>query len=274
MSGGPDLAAVLGPLIDLVRASAPAVALTVARFFPVVWLAPTFGGRLLPAPARVALVLGLSLVLMPPGAADAAPVGVHLIGALLVEALLGITLGLLSSLPFELARAGGHLVDVARGAAFAQVIAPGLGDRATPTGDVLHLALLVAVTAAGGDRLILAALAESQAALPAGALLAQGGMAHLAETALDATARLVAAALMLAAPPVVVALLADLVLGVVGRVVPQLPLFFLGMPVKTVLGLLFVALAAGPMLGVLFDEAASLPHDLADLVHRLAGAPS
>lgn len=272
MNGAPDLVAVLGPLLDLAGASLPSVALGVARLFPVVWLAPTFGGRLLPAPARVALVLGLSLVLVPPDAA--VPTGAAFAGALVVEVVIGLALGLLSSLPFELARAGGHLVDVARGAAFAQVIAPGLGDRATPTGDVLHLALLVAVTAAGGDRLILAALADTQAILPAGAFLTDGGMAHLAEAALEATATLVAAALMLAAPPVVVALLADLVLGVVGRVVPQLPLFFLGMPVKTVLGLVLVALAAGPMLSLPFEAAARLPEEILDLVHAVAGASS
>jgi flagellar biosynthesis protein FliR len=270
-SGVADLAGSLGPLLQLASAHLAPVSLAVARLAPIVWLAPIFGGRLLPAPARITLVLGLALVLAPPAEGGQLQVGLALLGALAVEALIGLSLGLLSSLPFELARAGGHLVDVARGASFAEVMAPGLADRATPIGDVLYLALLVALTAAGGDRLFILALADGFAALPPGAPIALAGGAAMAGSLLDATSALLSTALVLAAPPVIVALLADVVLGVVGRVVPQLPLFFLGMPLKTVLGLLLVAFALGPMLAALLQGAADTPEIVVAMTDWLAG---
>jgi flagellar biosynthetic protein FliR len=51
-----------------------------------------------------------------------------------------------------------------------------------------------------------------------------------------ASAKLIEAAIGLAAPAVVALLLADLALGALGRAVPQIPLYFVGMPAKALLG--------------------------------------
>jgi flagellar biosynthetic protein FliR len=47
---------------------------------------------------------------------------------------------------------------------------------------------------------------------------------------------LIEAAIGLAAPVLVSLLLADLALGALGRAVPQIPLYFVGMPAKALLG--------------------------------------
>ncbi len=267
----PNLASDLSLFLELAAASLYPTTLSAARLIPIVWLAPTFGGRLLPLPARITLALGLSLVLAPPWTSEAVPLGLSFALALTIEMLIGTALGLLASLPFELARASGHLIDVSRGAAMAQVIAPGLCDRATPTGDILYLAILVALTAAGGDRLLILALADGFVHLPPGAALTLEGSGAIGKELIEATSALLATALLLAAPPLIAALLADLLLGVVGRVVPQLPLFFLGMPVKTVLGLLVVAFALGPILSAVFESGAEMLETILDLLCFLGG---
>ncbi len=260
-------AADLSPLIEIVAEHLSPVALAAARLLPIVWLVPLFGGRLLPVPARLTITVGLAWVLAPP----IPPVAVDLTfaGHLLLEALTGLCLALLASLPFELARSGGHLVDVVRGSSLAQVIAPGLGDRATPTGDVLYLALLAALATCGGDRFIIVALTAGFAALPPGAAMEPGMTALMGDVLLETTAVMLSSALLLAAPVIIIALLSDTVLGVVGRIVPQLPLFFLGMPVKTVLGLVMVALALGPMLGTLLEKGLHMPEMLAIICELL-----
>ncbi|MFW6368997.1 MAG: EscT/YscT/HrcT family type III secretion system export apparatus protein, partial [Myxococcota bacterium] len=215
-------------LFDLAFTHLPAHALTAARLIPIVWLAPSFGGRLLPAPARLCLALCLCFVLAPLPAGDA-PTGLALMTGIACEATLGLVLGLLASLPFELARSGGHLIDTMRGTSFSQVIAPGLQGATTPVGDLLYLALLVALTTAGGDRLLIETLAECVTAMPPGAIVSPGTSLHMSVSVIDATTALLRSALLLAAPPLFACLLADLVLGVAGRLVPQLPLFFLGM---------------------------------------------
>jgi flagellar biosynthesis protein FliR len=65
--------------------------------------------------------------------------------------------------------------------------------------------------------------------------------------AVAASGRLIEAAIGLAAPVVVALLLADILLGVIGRAVPRVPIHFVGMPLKALLGLGTVLLGLGGM---------------------------
>jgi flagellar biosynthesis protein FliR len=58
----------------------------------------------------------------------------------------------------------------------------------------------------------------------------------MAMVAIAASAKLIEAAIGLCAPAVVALLLADILLGMVGRAVPQIPVYFVGMPLKALLG--------------------------------------
>jgi flagellar biosynthetic protein FliR len=58
----------------------------------------------------------------------------------------------------------------------------------------------------------------------------------MAMAAIAASAKLIESAVGLCAPVIVAMLLADLVLGIVGRAVPQIPVYFVGMPLKALLG--------------------------------------
>jgi flagellar biosynthetic protein FliR len=58
----------------------------------------------------------------------------------------------------------------------------------------------------------------------------------MAMVAIAASAKLIEAAIGLCAPAVVALLLADILLGIVGRAVPQIPLYFVAMPLKALLG--------------------------------------
>jgi len=51
-----------------------------------------------------------------------------------------------------------------------------------------------------------------------------------------ASAKLIESAIGLCAPVVVALLLTDILLGIVGRAVPQIPIYFVGMPLKALLG--------------------------------------
>ncbi len=262
----------LAALLEGAGHQAAPVALAVARLGPVLYLAPSFGGRLVPAPIRLGIALGLS-VLVAGGGGVVAPAGVALVAALAREAALGVGLGLLAAIPFEAARAGGHVIDVVRGASLTQALVPTAGTSASPLGELLYLGLLVTVTAAGGNRLLLGALARSFRVLPPGAPWVAGAASGLGASLVDTTAGLVACAVALAAPAAIAAVVTDLALGVVGRIAPQLPLFFLGLPVKAALGLGAVALGAAVLLGRLAGDAAGVPSGLVHLAHLAAGAP-
>ena len=64
---------------------------------------------------------------------------------------------------------------------------------------------------------------------------------------LAASAQMLEAALGLAAPALVALLLADLLLGMIGRAAPQIPLYFVGMPLKALLGVGAVLVAVATL---------------------------
>jgi flagellar biosynthetic protein FliR len=68
------------------------------------------------------------------------------------------------------------------------------------------------------------------------------------------TARLLEATLALAAPAVVALLLADLVLGAVARMAPQIPVYFVGMPLKALAGVGIVLVGIGGLQTALYGS--------------------
>lgn len=182
---------------------AAAIVCAAARMLPVALVAPPLGGPLGWAARLVvgALLVGLvaPALVGRPGEASAAAVA--------REALVGLFMAVIVAAPFWAARAGGALVDRARGAR----------DRAVETAyGLLALALFAAV---GGPRLVVVGVAESYAALPALAPLDAGaGLQVLVE----AGGRIVASGIAVAAPVLAAALLAELVMAAVARAQPAL----------------------------------------------------
>lgn len=228
--------------------------LVVARILPVVFIAPFFGGPSVPAPVKMAISLTLAAVLFPAvrGAMGGAlPEGPLLYLALLVKELaIGFTLAFIASLVFRAAEMAGQAVDVLRGANMVTALAPELGERVSVVADFWVQTLVVLFFLIGGHHVMLTAFAESYATLP---LLAfpspAAGLGPAAEWVVRLTGQMFVVALALAAPALVALLLADLVLGLAARVAPNIQVFFLGMPLKALLGLAMILLAAHALLG-------------------------
>lgn len=194
-------------MMDLV---AVLVALTVvaARMLPLVELMPVLSGPWVPRTVRLAVALGLTLLVAPTAIPPAllAPPALGLldvVGMVVRELLVGIALGFASSLVFEAARMAGAMVD--RQAALH-------GED----GPVSRLYLLVAVVlffGLGGGKLWIYAIAQSYVALPL------SGGAHLADGLIVArmVADAISVAVLLALPVLTVVLVAELCLAVSAR---------------------------------------------------------
>jgi len=235
-----------------------ATALGGARLAPVIWMVPPLGGARLPASVRVGFALLLALVAAPllvgpsgQGAAGLAQAPAVTVGLLLArEGLVGFCLALVAAAVFRAAELAGRLADTLRGANVAEVLAPTSDERASPLGALyLLLATLVFLQLGGVQRLV-EALMQSYQALPiAGGLGPAPGRAALVVAA--ASARLIAAGVALSAPVVVAVWLTDLALGLVARAVPQIPVYFLGLPLKGLLAVGIVLAGLGTLSGAL-----------------------
>jgi type III secretory pathway component EscT len=246
-------------LRELLALLAPAL-LCSLRLLPVAMVSPFLGGPLVPAPARMALALGLGAcvahlraVAVPDGLARGA-------SAAAVELAAGVFLAFLATVPVEAARAAGRLADTVRGATLAELHVAPIRQRESASGDLLAQWVVVLAAWAGADRLLVRGLLGSYAALPPGLPFSPG---VAAEVALRGASELLGCAVSLAAPAAAGVLAADLVLGLAARTSPSLANSGAAPKARGALGLAMLALAASGAAGRLVSLV-SLPISAAD----------
>lgn len=218
--------------------------LGVCRLGAAMLASPILGGKLVPPTVRLALALGLTLLFAPAlraGLPDS-PGLAWLAATAVKEVLIGAALGFLAGIPLWAAEAAGRLADGARGGPLGEV--QGGGDGAnTPLGELGLRLGLVLLFASGGHLVFLRGVALSYDAFPLAGAPDPARVALLGDAALGAASHLVVAALTMAAPVLAALFVADLVLGLVGRVAPQLGVSAMVLPARALLGVLILALA-------------------------------
>jgi type III secretory pathway component EscT len=229
------------------------VGLGAARTVPVTWLVSPLGGPRLPAMARVAFGLLLAALAAPAlgPAAARADLGRAGAGLLLLvlsrELVVGFGLGFVVSFAFRAAETAGRLVDVLRGASLAEVLVPTSEERASPAAALYGLLATLVFLELGGVPRLLSALLASYEAVPLAGSVAPATLRAAASVVVLSSARLLEAAVALAAPVVVALWLTDLALGMVARVAPQVPVYFVGLPAKGLLAVGVVLLGLGAL---------------------------
>ncbi len=219
----------------------PAALLAALRLAPVAMASPFLGGPLVPPVVRLALAAGLGIAgASLAGGTVAPPDALSFAGSAARELALGAVLAVLAAAPVEAARAAGRLADTLRGATLAELHVAPIRQRESAAGDLLAHWVVVLAAWAGADRLLVAGLLGSFAAIPVGAPFAA---ASAREAALLASGQILACAAAVAAPVAAGVLAADLALALVARVAPQLGAVNAAQPARAALGLL--ALAAG-----------------------------
>ncbi|WP_422097680.1 flagellar biosynthetic protein FliR [Variovorax sp.] len=204
-------------------------------------MTPVFYAVPLPTTVRALLLLSLAVALaagLP--ASNASWNGWSaLLASALAEVALGATLGLGILLAFGAFSVAGQLLDVQLGFGIAQVFDP-VTQRPTPilTTAFNYLAVLVFFVL-NGHHALLRGLGFSIERFPVGA---SWSVAHAALPVLKQAAGLFTLGFALAAPVVFCILLVEFVLGVVGRNLPQMNMFAMGIPVKIIAGLLALSL--------------------------------
>jgi len=247
---------------DRLTALVLGLALGAARATPIVWMVAPLGGPRLPAPARVGLALLLATLASPILAASvggAAQVWASASAPALAllfarEVLVGLCLGFVADAAFRAAEMAGRLSDTLRGANIAEILVPTADERSSPLGVLYLLLATVVFLQIGGVPRLSAALLDSYRVLPVGGGLDAQSARQAAAIVTAAAARLIAAGVALAAPVIVALWLTDLALGLVARAAPQVPVYFIGLPLKGLMAIGLVLLSLGVLEGVLAGD--------------------
>lgn len=215
--------------------------------------APGFGGAFLPAQMKVALTALLAIALMPlvgvPQIDSATGVAV-VVGR---EMAIGLSLALALRALTAAAELGGHLVGFQMGLSYSAIVDPGSGVRNNAVA-ILYLNIAIVVFfLTNAHHAVLRALGDSYRMLPI-------GTGHVGQSVAQGVVALLglvfAFGVRLAAPLVVVLLVAEVGLALVARAAPALNLMAVGGPLRLILGLLLLGVIAPAAVG-LFSTAYS-----------------
>jgi type III secretion protein T len=247
-----------------------AVALIGARLIPVAFLCPLLGGPQAPTHIKLGVVLTLSLfVHLEGGVASSAGTTLDYVGVAAQEILLGTTLGILASLPFDTARMSGRFIDLFRGSS-AEAALPWVGAKEAATGDTLYNVLLGLAATGTVMPLVLAALVHSYAWAPL------GGFAHTDQVTfrvVGLVAGAFATALAIGSPIAGLSLAVDTMLGFASRASSGMNLQEVGSPLKILGGGAVTWLMIGLVAARLETLAAEVPEVLRALLVHVPASP-
>jgi len=227
--------------------------LTFARAGAMIMLLPVIGDAGVPPRVRLAFALAVSGALTTATAQyypSVSPPPQELAMLIAREATAGILVGAMARLIMSALDTAGFLIAAQTGLAFAQTFDPGQGTQGAMVSTFLSLIGALLVFETGLHHLALGAVSGSYVLMPPGGALPTADMAELA---LTLAAGAFALGLQLAAPFLVFGLIVYAMLGVISRLMPQLQVFFLAMPLNILTGFVLLMLVIGVMMSKFLD---------------------
>jgi flagellar biosynthetic protein FliR len=227
-----------------------------ARIFALLSTAPIFNNAALPMRSRLIIGLAVTLAIAPlAGPLPVLPSGSWL-GLLVIgqQILIGVMMGFAMRLAFVTVDIAGELIGLQMGLSFAVAYDPMAAGQTPVLTEFLGLFTALLFLAMNGHLMILAGLVESFHLLPI--TLEPVHTAGIAEL-LRWSGIIFAAGLMLALPLIAALMIANISLGVLSRIAPQLNLFAVGFPVTMAVGFLVLMFSLpyfGSALNVLFEN--------------------
>jgi flagellar biosynthesis protein FliR len=251
--------------ISLLPALAATFMLVFARIGAMVMLLPGLGESNIPVRIKLAIALLLTLVILPLHR-SAYQIDMTSITSLLVlmvyEIVIGIVLGATARVTLSALSVAGSVIAQQLGLGFVTAVDPTQGQQGLLIGNFLTILGLTLLFATDSHYLVISALNESYRIFSPGELVSSGDVAALATRAFAAAFKI---GMQLSAPFLVFGLVFNLGLGVLARLMPQMQVYFVGVPLSILVGFLIFALVISAMMGTYLDYFAGVMHQLTPL---------
>jgi flagellar biosynthetic protein FliR len=249
--------------ISFLPAIAAAFLLTFARVGTMVMLLPGVGEMNLPARVRLTMALVLTAILLP-AHQKAYAVDLKTFGPVLVmlfqELIIGAVLGMTARLAISSLQIAGSVVAQQLGLGFVTAVDPTQNQQGVIVGNFLSVLGITLIFATDLHHLVIAGLNDSYSIFQPGEMPIVGDVAQHITQIIAMSFRI---GIQLSAPFLVFGLLFNLGLGVLSRLMPQMQVFFIGLPLSILLGFLLLVLVIGAMMGTFTGYIENVLHDLA-----------
>jgi flagellar biosynthesis protein FliR len=249
--------------ISFLPALAAAFMLVFARIGTMVMLLPGLGEMMLPARVRLTVALVLAAVLLPLHR-SAYVLDLKSFGPVLTllaeELFIGAVLGLTARLMISSLQVAGSVIAQQLGLGFVTAVDPTMGQQGVILGNFLTVLGIALIFATDLHHLVIGALDESYTLFAPGELPLIGDVAAHTTRIIGTAFRI---GIQLSAPFIVFGLLFNLGLGVLSRLMPQMQVFFVGLPVSILVGFLILLLVLGAMMATFLGSVEGVLHELA-----------
>jgi len=251
--------------ISVLPALAAAFMLVFARIGAMVMLLPGLGETNIPVRIKLAIAVLLTLIILPLHR-TAYQIDMQSMTALIVlmlrEIVIGIVLGATARVTLAALQVAGAVIAQQMGLGFVTAVDPTQGQQGILIGNFLTLLGLTLLFATDTHHLVIAALNDSYNIFSPAETMASGDIASLATRAFAAAFKI---GLQLSAPFLVFGLVFNIGLGVLARLMPQMQVYFVGVPLSIFAGFLVLALVIAAMMGTFLDYFVGVMHEMMPL---------
>ena len=236
--------------------------LAFARVGAMVMLFPALGESTIPVRIKLSIALLLTLIILPLHRQDY-HVDMDSMTAILVlmmhEIVIGIVLGATARVTLAALQVAGSIIAQQMGLGFVTAVDPSQGEQGLLIGNFLTMLGVTLLFVTDSHYFVIAALSNSYSIFKPGETLASGDVAALATHAFAAAFKL---GLQLSAPFLVFGLVFNIGLGVLARLMPQMQVYFVGVPLSILAGFLILALVLTAMMGSFIDYFVGVMHQM------------
>lgn len=247
------------------------------RMFPIIALSPFLGAKVLPHPVKVFFAMCLFAIFLPmlvnvtltPLKYD-----MHLLAMMVKELFVGVILGFLVSMPFSIVQNVGMIIDHQRGGASLMVNDPTIQNQSSPLGTLFNMIMIFIFYYINGPFYFIEAIITSYELIPPDKFFNMSFFGEktafwqmiikLFQTVMDISVRL-------ATPALIAMLMTDVFLGIANRLAPQVQITFLGMPLKSLLGLMVIFIGWNLFVGELGKQGIYWINSIKEAISMMAG---
>lgn len=227
--------------------------LVFARLGTMIMTLPGFGESVVPARARLAIGLAITFALYIPlrGSLPGVPESPITLALMLgLEIGVGLLIGLSARLVLSGLHVAGTVIAFQSGLAAAQNFDPTQNSQGALLGAFMTLMGLVTIFAFNLHYLMLVAMRDSYQLFPIGQALPIGDFSDIATRAVAGSFTL---GIQIAAPFMVYGLVFNIGLGLLARLMPQLQVFFIAMPLNVLMAFVILMLVLGALMAWFTD---------------------
>lgn len=214
--------------------------LTFVRIGTTVMIMPGLGDSFVSERIRLHVALGLSFVLFPlvlPHVPTPLPQTFMLFVLIVSEFIIGLLLGTVARVFMTAMDTAGMVISMQSGLSNAQVFNPSLAAQGSLMGAMLSVTGVLLLFETNLHHLMITGMIESYTMFPVGEIPDTGSMAEIMARALAAS---FSVAVKIATPFIVLTLLLYVAMGVLSRLMPQVQVFLLALPLQIILSLMLL----------------------------------